>query len=80
MLGESVIHPLPISLSLRRYRSAQPRDIGRPQRDQAAQVLDGCHQQKLFSCSGKPSQLQTGEAEVLLHMGKEHFGLPAQAS
>jgi len=31
-------------------------------------------------CSGKPSQFQTGEAEVLLHMGKEHFDLLAQAS
>ena len=38
------------------------------------------HQQKLFSGSGKPSQFQTGEAEVLLHLGKEHFDLLAQAS
>lgn len=77
----SGIHPLPAMFSLSgRLCTARSRAIGRPQPDQAAQVLNGCHQQKLFSCSGKPSQFQPSEAEMLLHVSKEYFHLLAQAS
>ena len=59
---------------------ARSRKIWWPQANEAAQVLNGCHQQKLFSGSAKSPQFQPGEAEMLLHMSKEHFGLFAQAS
>jgi hypothetical protein len=63
-----------------RRGAARSLNIRRSQADEAAQVLDGCHQQKFFRRTGQTAQFQTRESEVLLHMGKEHFDLLAQAS
>ena len=61
-------------------RSVTDGNVGRAQFHETAEVLDGRDHQELFSRPGEPSELQSREPQMPLHVGKQHLDLSSQSA